>query len=318
MKINSRTIHFFDLEVSTLSLDKSIPTPPQIYLNKLLPHLVPHIRDGMEIKCGKTPIEVTQIKWDASAEELVLLLNKPDPERSDVAYRKRNSKSRRLGDKATDEDIEVSSHILIKVLHNSTRAKMLLTIGASISPAKIIQLLNAAYKSAIETPSIQKLRNIPLPTNVLGGNGKAKTYEVNHRFTFSAMPNGMLSDIIQTGRIVGLNLIDTGTQAFDSSTNLQVDKMVMHINLQSESVDIPFIKKILGVARGKRKFDTSQVRIEYIDQGDDDNVVKKKTFDVARLEDAFTRAESIALDVNHFDHQTIISVEIIEKMLALT
>lgn len=318
MKINSRTIHFFDLEVSTISLDKSIPSPPQIGLNQLIPHLVPHIQAGTEIKCGKTPIEVTQIKWDATSQELVLLLNKPDPERSDVAYRKRHSNSRRLGDKATDEDIEISSHILIKIPRNSTRAMMLITIGASIAPAKVVAFLNSTYKSAIETPQINKLRNIPLPTNVLDSNGKAKTYKVNHRFSFSALPNGMLADIIKTGKIVGLNLIDTGTTAFDSSNRVKVDRMVMHINLESENVDIPYIKRILSTAKKSRQFDTDQVRIEYKDQDNVDNPLKHKTFDAARLEEAFTRAESIALDAHHYDHQTIISMGIVDKMRALT
>ena len=318
MKISSRTVHFFDLEIATLSKDADIPSAPQISLNQLLPVLIPHIREGTEVKCGKTPIEVTQVKWDAAAEELVLLLNKPDPDRSDVAYRKRNSRSRRLGNKAVDEDIEVSSHVLITIPSNSTRASMLLTTGASIAPAKIVSLLNAVYASAKNTPTVKRLRHIPLPTSVLAANGKAKTYEVNHRFSFSAMPNGTLSDIIRTGKIVGLNLIDTGSQAFDSSTNVKVDKMAMHIDLHSENVSIPFIKRLLSIAKTRRQFDTNQVRIEYTDQGDDDNNVKKKTFEVAQLEAAFTRSEAIALESPHYDHQTVISAEIVEKMRALT
>ena len=159
MKINSRTVHFFDLELSTISLDTAtIPLPPQLSLNKLFPHLISHISEGFEIKCGNTPIEVTQKKWNLSSEELVILLNKPDPERSDVAYRKRKSKSRRLGNKELDEDIEVSSHILIKIPQNSTKATMLLTIGAGISPSKITSLLNSAYALAKKSQKINKLR----------------------------------------------------------------------------------------------------------------------------------------------------------------
>ncbi len=317
MKINSRTIHFFDLEVTTLSLDKNIPSPPQINLSQLLPALIPHFHEGMEIKCGKTPIEVTRFKWDPSTDELTLLLNKPDPDRSDVAYRKRNSKSRRLGNKTQDEDIEVSSHVLIKVLQNSPRAPMLLTIGASIAPAKIVTLLNSVYTAAKKSPAVKQLRNIPLPTNILASNGKAKTYEVNHRFSFNAMPNGMLSDIIRTGKVVGLNLIDMGSQAFDSTTRIKVDKIAMHIDLHSEDVSINFIKKILSIAKTHRKFNVDQVRIEYTDQGDNDGQIKQKTFDAARIEEAFTRSEAITLDHPHNDHQTEISQEIIAQMQSL-
>lgn len=317
MKINSRTVHFFDLEVMTLSLDKDIPLPPQINLNQLLPALVPCLRPGMEIQCGNTPIELTKFEWNATTEELVLLLNKPDPDRSDVAYRKRNSKTRRLGNKTPDEDIEVSSHVLIKIQGTSNRASMLLTIGAGIAPAKIVDLLNSTYTKAKNTASVKRIRNIPLPTSVLGINGQVKTYEVNHRFKFNAMPNGMLSDIIRTGKIVGLNLISNGSEAFDSTTRVKVDRIAMHIDLQSESVGIPFIRKILDIAKTRRQFNTDQVRIEYTDQSDGNSEVKQKTFNASRLEEAFTRSEAITLENPHFDHQTDISVEIVEKIRAL-
>lgn len=318
MKINSRTIHFFELGVDTLSLDADIPSAPQLNLNQLFPALIPHLREGMEIKCGKTPIEVTKFEWDASTEELVLLLNKPDPDRSDVAYRKRDTKSRRLGNKALDEDIEVSSHVLINIPSNSLQASMLLTTGASIAPAKIVALFNALYQSAKNTSAVKRLRHIPLPTNVLATNGKPRTYEVNHRFTFNAMPNGKLSDIIRTGKVVGINLVDTGSQAFDSSTRVNVDKMAMHIDLHSESVSIIFLKRLVTIAKIRRQFNADQVRIEYTDHGDVDGPVKQKTFDAARLEEAFTRSESISLDFHHYDQQTDISREIVEKMRALT
>ena len=195
---------------------------------------------------------------------------------------------------------------------------MLLTTGASIAPAKIISLFGALYALAINTSAIKKLRHIPLPTSVLAANGNAKTYEVNHRFSFTAMPNGMLSDIIQTGKVVGINLINTGSEAFDSSTKVKVDKMSMHIDLRSENVSISFIRRLLKIGSDHRKFNTDQVKIEYTDQGDDDNQVKERTFDAARLEEAFTRSDSISLNLPHDDHQIDISLEIVEKMRSLT
>lgn len=317
MKINSRTIHFFDLEVNTLSLDENIPTPPQVTLNQLLPALIPHLSEGMEIKCGKTPIELTKFNWSKSNDELILLLNKADPDRSDVAYKRRNSKIRRLGNKTPDEDVEVSSHVLISIPANSTRAPMMLTVGAAIAPAKIVSLLNTIYTKAKKTPAIKHLRNIPMPTNVLASNGRARTYEVNHRFSFTAMPNGMLVDIINTGKVVGLNLIDTGSQAFDSSTRVKVDRIAMHIDLKSEQVSINFIKRILAIAKTERKLNVDQVRVEYTEQGDINNSIKQKTFASNRIEEAFTRSEAITLSQSHNDHQTEISQDIITQMRSL-
>lgn len=317
MKIDSRTIHFFDLNVQTLSTDKRIPVAPQISMDLLLSQLLPTIKQGVEIKCGKTPIEVTRISYDSGKNELVLLLNKPDPEKSDVAYRKRITKARRLGNKAADEDVEVSSHVLIKMSPNLTSAKMLLTIGAGISPAKIVSLFNTSYKRAKSLPAIQKMRVLPLTTKLLNDDGSARTYEVNHRFSFSAMPNGLLVDIMKSGKIVGLNLIDLGNQAFDSTAQYNVDRMAMHIDLRSASVDISLIKRIMTIAKGKRNFDTSKIRVEYMDNGDSDGSIRDKTFEASQLENAFTRSETITLDSPHYDHQTEISQDIASKMREL-
>lgn len=131
------------------------------------------------------------------------------------------------------------------------------------------------------------------------------------------MPNGTLSEIIRTGKVTGLDLISTGVEAFDSSTRVPIDRMEMHINLKSESVDIPLIKKIVGLAWSGRNFDADQVRIEYQDLDANDTQVKQKKFDTALLEEAFTRSESIALETQHYDHQTIISEEIVEKLRTL-
>ncbi|MFW5330746.1 hypothetical protein [Hydrogenophaga sp. ZJX-1] len=314
MKIDSRSVHFFELNVHTLPMDNEIPVAPQISMELLLSKLLPTIKQGVEIKCGKTPIEVTRISFDGSKNEIVLLLNKPDPERSDVAYRKRTTKTRRLGNKAADEDVEVSSHVLIKMTPNLTTAKMLLTTGASIPPAKIVSLFNTSYKAAKFLPSIQKMRVLPLVTNLLNEDSSARTYEVNHRFSFNAMPNGLLVDIIKSGKIVGLNLIDLGNQAFDSTVRCNVDRMAMHIDLRSATVDIPLIQRIVKVAKGKRKFDASKIRVEYLDNGTSSGEVRDKTFDASQLEKAFTRSETIALDNPHYDHQTEISQDIVSKM----
>jgi hypothetical protein len=317
MKIKSRTVHFFELTLNTISLNEEIPSAVQLSLNTLIPLLIPSMYEGFEIKSGKTPIEVTQFKWNADREELALLLNKPDPDRSDVAYRKRNSKLRRLGNKATDEDIEVSAHVLIKLVSNSTTAKMLLTIGAGISPGKIVSYLNSLYLKIKDKKSIKKLRNVPVPTNILRDDGSHETYEVNHRFTFNAMPNGTLQDIVKSGKVIGLNLINTGVENFDTSTKFPVDKLVMHIDLKSESVDIPLIKKIFRIANDKRNFTADQVRVEYRDKDDSDVSPKSKTFDVARLEEAFTRSETVELESTHDDHQTKFSDEILREMRSL-
>jgi hypothetical protein len=317
VKINSRTVNFYEIQAITKSLDERIPIPPQISLWKLLEKIAPHLKSGSEIKCGKTPIEVTQVKINKVEREIVILLNKPDPDRSDVAYRKRGSKSRRLGNKAIDEDIEVSAHLLIKCNESSTAARMLLTAGAGIYPQKITSFLNAAYKLAKKSDDLDGFDKIPLPTNILDSNGKRKTYKVRHAFSFTALPNGVLSEIIKKGRIIGVDLIDMGHQSFDSTVHAEIDRMEMHINLKSVKPDVNYLKKIMKMASSKRKFDSDRIRVEYKERDVEDAQVKRKMFDAHRLEDAFTRSEIIELDSPHYEHQTEISEEIILKMKEL-
>ena len=245
------------------------------------------------------------------------ILNKPDPDRSDVAYRKRGSKARRLGNKAVDEDIEISAHVLIKCTELSISGKMLITAGAGIYPQKIVSLLNTVYKQVKNSGRLAGSDEVPLPTNILDSNGKRKTYKVKHIFSFSALPNGMLAEIINKGRIVGVDLIDKGHQPLDSTVSVEIDRMEMHIDLKSVKADIPYLKGLMKTAFDKRKFDADSIRVEYKERDVDDAQVKNKLFDAHRLEDAFTRSEIIELDNPHYDHQTKISDEIILKMKEL-
>ena len=156
-----------------------------------------------------------------------------------------------------------------------------------------------------------------MPTNILDSDGKKKTYKVRHVFSFTALPNGVLAEIINKGKIVGVDLIDKGHQSFDSTVPVEIDRMEMHIDLKSVKADIPYLKKLMKTAFDKRKFDSDSIRVEYKERDVDDAQVKKKLFDAHRLEDAFTRSEIVELDSPHFDHQTKISEEIILKMKEL-
>lgn len=318
MKINSRTVNFYEIHLQTHSLTESIKKAAQTPMSSLLPFLAQHIPANFEIKYADTPIEVTVPRWDAAANELHLLLNIVDPEKSDVAYRRRTTRSRRLGNKTVDEDIEVSSHVVIRAIDGSPVAQMAMTTGASIPPGKIVALLKDIYKLHAKSPTIKRLINPPLPSNSTDTHGKPKTYKVKHQFHLNGMPNSTLKGIIKTGKIVGVELIDTGVHAFDSSNRISVDRMQMHVEVRSASVDIPFLRGLISTASKKRNLDADKIRIEYIDINNaPDEKPKTHTFDSARLEEAFTRSEKIELEISHHDHQTEISEEIIQKISQL-
>jgi hypothetical protein len=243
MKINSRTVNFYEIQLTTTSRDKAIQSPAQTPIAVLMPFLATHIPTKHEIPYARTPIEVTASHWNASESELYLLLNIVDPEKSDVAYRKRSTRSRRLGNKEVDEDIEVSSHVVIRATDGCDTAKMGMTIGAGIPPGKIVALLRDIYSNQSSSTFIKKLTNPSLPTAAVDRKGKPVTYKVKHSMELNGMPNGTLLDIIRTGQVTGVDLIDTGIYAFDSSSTLSVDKMQMHVQLKASAVDVRRIQK---------------------------------------------------------------------------
>lgn len=318
MKIKSRTVSFYEINLLTSSISDEIEKAHQTAMDDLLPFLQKHIPKGHEIPYANTPIEVIESRWCTVNNELQLLLNITDPDRSDVAYRKRTTRARRTGDKAKDEDIELSAHVVIRPMPGSATAKMAMTTGAGVPASKVVSLLTAVYKLQAKSPTITKLTNPPLPTKTLDAKGKPKTYKVRHRFELNGMPNGTLKDIIKTGKIVGVELIDTGTKPLDASSPFSVNRMQMHIEVGAHNVDVSVLHRIMRAALKNKNIEADKIRIDYKEtQSSQDTEVKHKTFDAMRLNEAFTRTESITLETAHADQQLAISEEIISKVSAL-
>lgn len=317
MKINSRTVNFYEVHLHTNSKSKDVEIATQTPMSQMLPLLATKIPAQYEIKYGNTPIEVTQARWQKAKGELHLLLNIADPDRSDVTYRKRQIKARRPGNKGADEDIELSSHVVVRAVPGAPVAKVAMTAGAGIPPGKIVSLLRDIYKMERNSTQLAKLIKQPLPIPTLSHDGKMKTFEVSHSFQLNGMPNSTLLDIINGGKIVGLDLIDTGSYEFDSTSNLAVDRMQIHLNLENSAVDFAFIRRVLGLAKTSRNFDADKVRIEYTDKSGPSERVKHKLFTTSQLQEAFTRSETIELQTRHNDHQSVISDEIIQLMSEL-
>lgn len=318
MNIHSRTVKFYEVHLHTNSKSKDVPAAAQTPMSDLLPLLAVKIPAQYEIKYANAPIEVTQSRWVAGKCELHLLLNIVDPDRSDVSYRKRKAKLRRSGNKGADEDIEVSVHVVIRAEPGTQIAKVVMTTGAGIPPSKIVALLREIYKLEIKSAPVMRLLTQPLPVPTLDAKGKQKRFDVAHSLTLNGMPNGTLLEIIKSGKIVGAELIDSGSYALDSTSKLAVDRMQMHVSLKSASVDLPFLQRVLKSAKVNRKFDADKIRIEYTDsQVTSGDRVKSKLFNTAQLNEAFTRSETIELKISHDDHQSVMSEEIIQAMTEL-
>lgn len=314
MKTKERLVHFYDLELQTLSLDKKIQNPFAENMANMLSVLAKLIKKGDEIGSNKN-IEVVDFAHEKKYSKLILLLNRSDSELSDVAYKDKRTKNRRNGNKTPTEAIEISSHVIIKAQLNSEKAEVRMTMGSGIYIERVVKFLNELYeKNKVNDKQIIALKTRPHPTQALGANNKALTYQVNHRFEHKAHPNAWLKDILNTGEVNGLELIETGHHQFDSTQAHDIVKKTLKIIPMSSKWSIQKIRDLFALAQKNHKLIADKVRIDYKVGSDKSD----RTFALNELDAAFTKSEKIELDTDHNQQQTEIGYAIIAKMEAIT
>lgn len=314
MKTKIRTVSFYDLQLQTLSLDKKIENPFSTNIKDVLAILAKHLQKGHEIGANKN-VEVTDFSFDRNNCRLTLLLNKPDPDLSDVTYKDRRTKARRSGNKSVTEAIEISSHIVISALSNQAKAEVRMTMGAGIYINRVTKLLNMLYdKYSGVDASLIALSTRPHPTNIRDENNQVVTYKVRHRFESLAHPNAWLTNILNNGTVQGIELIEQGSDQFDSDQPHEITRRTMSVKPSTGKVSTDIIRKIAGIANKKYHLHANKVRIEYKLAGGESS---ERLFLLNDLDAKFTKSESIDLDTDHNQQQSVISNEIIAKMLAL-
>lgn len=313
LKIDSRKVNFYELTVSTTA--KDYPNPNQTSSKDFIAAIVPHLYKGMEISKGKLASELTDFNWDSKTGELALLINKTDPELSDVSYKDITTKARRKGDKKETEAIELSSHILIKSHDTNLTAQLRMTMGAGVYVSHLVNLLNNQYRSHKKTSaSIQKIINRPHPLGATDKKGKILTYEVRHKIAYLAEPNTELKEILSTGTLRGLDLIESTHTNFDTNSPYEIVRHTLYVDTGNIKLDIKGIRKIIQTGSLKHNISADRVKIEYEDaNGNPGN----KSLNVNQLDEAFTKTVVIELDKPHNQQQTTLSQEIISKLSAL-
>lgn len=313
MKTKERLVHFYDLELQTLSLDKNIQNPFAEDMSNMLSVLAKLIKKGDEIGSSKN-IEVVDFNYNKNYSKLILLLNRSDSELSDVAYKDKKTKNRRNGNKTQTEAIEISSHIIITAYPNSEKAEVRMTMGSGIYVDRIVKLLNALYEqNKLSDKQIVALKTRTHPTQAIGANNKPLTYQVNHRFQHKAHPNALLSDILNTGEVKGVELIENGHHEFDTTQAHVIFQKTLKLELTSNKTTIQKLRSLFPIAKRNHKFNVDRIRIGYKIGSE----VQHKEFAINELDAAFTKSEKIELDIDHNQQQTQIGYAIVAKMEAI-
>lgn len=314
MKTKERIVHFYELYLHTLSLDKEIQNPFATDMLTMLAALNKHIKKGQEIGANKN-IEIIDFDFDEKKSTLIFLLNRPDPDLSDVTYKDKKTKTRRNGNKTATEAIEISSHVIITAIHGEAIAEVRMTMGAGIYADRIVVLLNDIYDTNKKTSkALKNLGTRAHPTNAIDDKNQPITYQVRHRFEQKSLPNVWLKDILNNGKVQGIELIENGHKEFDTTQPHDIIKRTLEIKPNTGLFSLDSIKKLFGIALKNHNLNADHVRIKYKSENGEDS---SKLFAQNQLDSAFTRSEKIELDTDHNQQQPAISKEIIAKMQAI-
>lgn len=318
MKSKERTVQFYEFTMDTISADGRLASPNQDDFLTLLTPIASFLKSGHEIGKGASLVELVDYFFNPSDGSLEMLINKVDPDLPDVAYRNRKNKSRRPGSKLSTEDIELSAHAILTPSISGKTAVLKLTTGAGVSPNRVSLLLNSVYREQKSDNSISQHRYQSLISSAKTASGKPILYEVNHRFDYTTLPSTALKEIIRTGVITGVELIDSGVEIFDSSktpkTDAEINRKTIGVYLKSSPKSTGFFKTLVDVAKSSHDIDVDALRIDYKDESGEN---RHKVLEANKLDAAFTKSSKITLENEHPPRQTKISKEIVDAMRQL-
>jgi hypothetical protein len=312
LKTNSRKVNFYEILLTTTS--REVPNPNQTSMLAYLRALIPFMSKGSEISQGKIRAEITDFHWDDKNTRLFLLLNKPDPDLSDVVYKDIRTKKRRSGDKKPTEAIELSAHVVIEASKNQSIAQIKMTMGSGIYISHIVNLLNNLYKDNKTSPQLASIVNQPVPSNAKDKHGNALTHKTRHKIRYSAHPNTALREILSTGRLHGIELIESAHQNFDSNGQYEITRHSLSVSTGQAQISVDGIRRLIRTGSTRHNIQADKVKIEYEDAEGNPG---SKSLNVNQLDEAFTRTETIDLETPHTQQQTILSDEITHKLILL-
>lgn len=317
MKLNERTVHHYDLVMSSSTRSKGIVNPSKCTLEALITGFTKLGANGTEIsKTAGASVEISDWNFNAATKILTVLLNRADREVSDVAFKDLTSKVRRRAGKTKQEGIETSCHLLVKPNTDGHSALVLMTMGSGITFQTVERVLTTLAKLAKAVKANHDLFNFALPSGEADAAGKPVTYAVRYSFHLLAHKGSILDDALKGGSFVSMELIAHKHSPFDAGGNLQFQKQsffVVAANAKSVSGALvkSALKKYLN-ADPEYQFDSA--RIAYTDT---DGRTKATTLETNNLDAAFTKRDVISLASPVESQQDQISATIRDEMLKL-
>jgi len=317
MKLTERTVHYYDLILSSSTRVKGIENPSCCDLSALVERLTKLAPKGMEIsKTASSSVEISDWDYNKTTKILKVLLNRADRNVSDVAFKDLSSKTRRKAGKTKQEGIETSCHLVIRPNPNGNSALVLLTMGSGITFEAIARGMTLLARLAKKVKANHDLFNFPLPSGELDAKGKPVSYAVRYSFELLAHKSSMLDDALKGGRFLSMELIAHQHSQFDAGGNLQVERQNFFItSANAKSVTGAVVKKaIKEYFSSEHDYQFDNARIAYVGTDGNKKITTLLTND---LDAAFTKRDSISLSAPVDSQQTSISDVITSEMIKL-
>ncbi len=312
MKPQQRTIHFYDLTLSSYTRAK-LKNPSCCAIADILSRIKPK---GQETLVSKhVSLEISDWKYDAKNKQYYALLNRADSSVSDVAFKDFTTKKRRAGGKSKTEGIEYSCHVIIKPSADRRKALMLMTMGSGVTYQAIEKFLRDITWQLKSNKSNKDLFYFPHPTG-LDKDGNPEVYAVNYKYETHGHMSALLDDVLRQGTFQGMELVADKLSDFDSSGNLHIEEQSIYVVASNaKTITGAFIKN--SVSRFKKSSDGSDYKLARISYKAPDGATKTNTFDINNLDAAFTRKENVDLAIEVDGQQTSLNETILSAMRKL-
>lgn len=316
MDLRSRTVHYYEVTMSSWTRTKGINNPSCCDLRDFLSRISSDA-EGLDPR-GNRGIGLELAKWRHDTRNGVFwaLINRADANVSDITFKNLQTGRRRKGQKQREEGIEYSAHLLISPRDNGREALVIMTMGSGASMNTVHKMLTELDRHIFKTDANQDLNHFTHPSGERMENGDPKKYKVNYNFSVTAHKGEILEEALRTGKFSFMELVAHESKKFDAGGNLEVTRQT--ILVKPSPLKTITAAKLMGALRGHLKKTPGHrykdVKVHYKTVAGKD---ASATLSVNDLDAAFTKKDAIYFDTDVEDQQIDFSPTIMTKMLLL-
>jgi hypothetical protein len=288
MNERERTVSYYDLFIESRLHGATEPHPRPVPIGGALDIAFTQW-GGQPFSLGASVIKVTLADWQRNAAkgEDYLVINRADASLPDIPLRHIETGATRMAGKDRHEGIDISCHVLIKrPLNGRGPALLLMTNGSSLPAARVCKLIGTLFRKGRELSGLDDHYKRPHPS---GEEGKFVT--LHSVLSVAGHQNATLADLLKGGTLEGVDLISDAADEIDTASGLTVTSIEYKLEqVRPRSIGVGSIQRAIAALRGQG-IDPSRAKVRYKAPGG--GRVESRTFDVAALEGAFVRRETI-------------------------